>query len=73
MSVDNFLFRGFGSRVGSRMTPETAAKGNKQRELLLTHGVCRALTAMLPMLKVSPCLGVLVTFWQSLPPMTSRG
>jgi hypothetical protein len=31
------------------------------------------LTAMLPMLNVSPCLGVLVTFPQSLPPITSRG
>lgn len=37
------------------------------------QGVCRALTLMSPMLKVSPCAGVLVTLLQSLPPMMGRG
>lgn len=36
------------------------------------QGVWRALTAMLPMLKLSPWAGVLFTFSQSLPPMISR-
>jgi hypothetical protein len=45
----------------------------KQMLSWVWHGVWSALTAMLPMLKVSPCFGVLVTFLQSLPPMISRG
>ena len=35
------------------------------------QGVCSALTEMRsPILKTSPCAGVLVTDWQFLPPMT---
>lgn len=37
------------------------------------QGVCRALIAMEPREKVELCSGVRVTFWQSLPPMMSRG
>ncbi len=43
----------------------------KQMLSWVWQGVCSALTAMLPMLKESPCLGVLDTFLQSLPPIIS--
>jgi hypothetical protein len=42
---------------------------NQQMLSCVWHGVCKAFTAMLPMLKLSPFAGVFVTPSQSLPPI----